>query len=155
MRPLSPEDEPILWQMLYQAIYVPEGQPKPPFEVVYQPELAHYVQNWGRGGDRGYLATAAVTRQPIGAAWLRLLNGENKGYGYVDDDTPELSIAVLPEYRCQGIGTQLLRCLFSSDGEQSSVSLSVSVNNPAVRLYERFGFEIVDRSNDSLTMKRG
>lgn len=81
--------------------------------------------------------------------------GENKGYGYVDDDTPELSIAVLPEYRSQGVGTQLLTHLFTSAYGQSSISLSVSADNSALRLYERFGFEVVSKSNGSLTMKRG
>jgi ribosomal protein S18 acetylase RimI-like enzyme len=158
IRPLAPEDEPFLWEMLYQALYVPEGQSALPREVIYLPELARYVKNWGRKGyplgDRGFLASDAATNQPVGAVWLRLLVGENKGYGYVDDDTSELSIAVFPEYRGQGIGTQLLTHLLASVCGQSSVSLSVSANNPAVRLYERFGFKVVSRSDESLLMKR-
>ncbi|MEJ7638954.1 MAG: GNAT family N-acetyltransferase [Singulisphaera sp.] len=108
IRPLISEDEPFLWEMLYQALHVPEGQSAPPREVVRLPELARYVQGWGREGDCGFLASDAITGRPLGAAWLRLPVGENKGYGYIDNDTPELSIAVLPEYRGQSIGTQLL-----------------------------------------------
>ncbi len=141
--------------MLYQALYVPEGQPVPPREVVRLPELACYVRGWKRSGDCGFLASDAATGQSVGAVWLRFLVGENKGYGYVDDDTPELSIAVLPEYRGQGVGTQLLIHLLASAYGQSSISLSVSVDNPALRLYERFGFEVVSKSDGSLTMKRG
>lgn len=154
IRPLKLEDEPFLWEMLYQALYVPEGYSALPREVVRLPELARYVQNWGREGDYGVLASDAITNQSIGALWLRLLIEENKGYGYVDDHTSELSIAVLPGYRGQGVGTQLLTHLFASEYGQSPISLSVSADNPAVRLYERFGFEIVSRSDDSLTMKR-
>lgn len=141
--------------MLYQALYVPKGQSVLPREVVRLPELARYVRGWKRSDDCGFLASDAATGQPVGAAWLRLLVGENKGYGYVDDDTPELSIAVLPEYRSQGVGTQLLIHLLASACGQSSISLSVSVDNPALRLYERFGFEVVSLSDGSLTMKRG
>jgi ribosomal protein S18 acetylase RimI-like enzyme len=154
IRPLASKDEPFLWEMLYQALYVPEGQPALPHEVIHLPELARYVQGWGQLGDYGFLASDATTGLPIGAVWLRVLKNENKGYGYVDDDTPELSIAVLPEYRGQGIGTELLNCLVASSCEHSSISLSVSEGNPAFRLYERVGFEVVSKSAGSLTMKR-
>jgi len=154
IRPLELEDEPFLWEMLYQAIHVPEGQPPLPREIIQIPELARYVQSWGREGDCGFLSSDTLTSHPIGAVWLRLPIGEHKGYGYVDDNTFELSIAILPEYRGQGIGTQLLTHLLASEWGKSSISLSVSADNPAVRLYERFGFEIISRSDGSLTMKR-
>ncbi len=151
---LKDEDEPFLWEMLYQALYLPEGQNALSREVVYSPELARYVQGWGRDSDCGFVVIDSLTEQAVGAVWLRLLNGEDKGYGYVDDETPESGIAVFPEYRGQGIGTQLLTHLLESSCGRSSISLSVSVNNPAVRFYERFGFEVVSRSGESLLMKR-
>ena len=154
VRPLKLEDEIFLWEMLYQALYLPEGHSALPREIVRTPELARYVQGWGREGDSGFLASDVMTGQSVGAIWLRLLIEENKGYGYVDDNTPELSIAVLPEYRGQGIGTQLLTHLFASEYGKTAISLSVSTDNPAVRLYERFGFEIISKSNESLMMKR-
>lgn len=154
LQPLTPEDEPFLWEMLYQALYVPEGQTAPPRGVVLLPEIARYVEGWGRVGDCGFLARDAVTSQPVGAVWLRLPVGENKSYGYVDDETPELSMAVLPEHRGRGIGTQLLTELIKSDCGHTSISLSVSVGNPARWLYERFGFAVVGQSAASLTMKR-
>ena len=134
IRPLALTDEPFLWEMLYQALYVPKGQSALPREVIYRPELARYVQAWGRKGDCGFLASDAVIDQPVGAVWVRLLVEENKGYGYVDDNTSELSIAVFPEYRGQGIGTQLLTHLFASVCEQSFISLSVSAKNTALTL---------------------
>ena len=154
IRPLVSEDEAFLWEMLYHALYVPEGQTALPREVIHIPEIARYVRGWGREGDCGFLVSDAETSQPVGAVWLRLLVGKNQGYGYVNDDTPELSIAVLPEYRGQGIGTQLLTYLLSSVYGHSSISLSVSEDNPALRLYKRFGFIVVRKSAGSLTMKR-
>lgn len=159
IRPLAAPDEPFLWEMLYQAIYIPEGEQPLSRDVIYLPELARYVRDWGHIGDcpsdRGFCSIDTVSHRPVGAVWLRLLTGEDRGYGYIDDNTPELSIAVLPEYRGLGIGTQLLAELLRSDSERSPISLSVSVDNPARRLYERFGFEIVNKSAGSLTMKRG
>lgn len=140
--------------MLYQALHVPKGQSAPPRGVIHLPELACYVQDWGREGDCGFLASDPAADQPVGAVWLRLMVDENNGYGFVDDKTPELSIAVLLEYLGQGIGTQLLAQLFDSECGVSSVSLSVSVGNPAVRLYERFGFSVISEGAGSLTMRR-
>jgi ribosomal protein S18 acetylase RimI-like enzyme len=151
---LKNTDEPFLWEMLYQALYLPEGQGALSREVVYSPELARYVQGWGRGSDYGLMVIDPLTEQAFGAVWLRLLTGEDKGYGYVDNETPELGIAVFPEYRGQGIGTELLTHLLESPYGQSAISLSVSTNNPAVRLYERFDFEVVSISGESLLMKR-
>ena len=153
IRPITTEDEPFLWEMLYHAIYVPEGQSAPAREVIRSPELARYVVGWGREGDCGFLAAGAADK-PLGAVWLRLMQGENQGYGYVDDNTAELSMAVLPEYRGRGIGSQLLTHLFASTCANPTVSLSVSIGNPARYLYERFGFIVAGHSGPSLTMKR-
>jgi GNAT superfamily N-acetyltransferase len=154
IRPVEDGDEPALWEMLYHAIHVPPGSERPPRDVVRRPELARYVQDWGRDGDMGYLAVEAATGQPAGAAWLRLLSGESKGYGYVDEATPELSIAVLPGFRGRGIGTLLLRRLLGmAAGRYPAVSLSVSAGNPARRLYERLGFEPVAEDGGSVTMR--
>lgn len=154
IRPLTPIDQPFLWEMLYQAIYVPTGQPAPSRDIIQQPELARYVEGWGKPDDRGFLALNARTNQPIGAIWLRLLTIEAPGYGYIDDNSPELAMAVLPGDRGQGVGTQLLACLIDSRPNES-LCLSVTENNPVVRLYGRFGFTIVGHANGSMTMKRG
>jgi ribosomal protein S18 acetylase RimI-like enzyme len=152
LRSLTPADQPFLWEMLYQALYVPADEPPPPRDVIYQPDLARYVQDWGRAGDRGFLASDLATGEAIGAVWLRFLVGENQGYGYIDDQTPELGLAVLSEYRGQGIGTALLNALVAV--VPGSISLSVSADNPALRLYQRFGFAIVSESHGTLILKR-
>lgn len=103
----------------------------------------------------GFVAVDADSGEPIGAAWLRLLTGDERGYGYVDDETPELGMAVMPVYRGRGVGSELLGRLLKSAGEAyRAVSLSVSADNPAVRLYERAEFERVGECGASLTMVR-
>jgi ribosomal protein S18 acetylase RimI-like enzyme len=147
-RRLTPADEPFLWDMLYLAIHVPDGNLPPPREIVHAPDLARYVEGWGRPGDDGFMALDG--EKPTGAVWIRLLTAENKGYGYVDDSTPELSIALLPEYRGLGIGREMItRMLAKALPVYQSVCLSVSRDNPAVRLYSSCGFEIA--SSDPTT----
>ena len=153
IRRISPLDQPTLWEMLYHSLYVPDGSAPFPRDIINRPEIAMYVEEWGRAGDLGFLAIESTTDQPIGAAWLRLLNGEQKGYGYVDDETPELGIAVLPEYRGKGIGMALVaRLLTAAAAVYQRISLSVSFDNPAMRLYERAGFEKVAVRCSSITM---
>lgn len=153
IRPLMKIDEPFLWEMLYQAIYVPEGSAPVSRDVLKQPEICRYVAGWGGDDDMGFLAIDERSRRKIGAAWSRLLTGENKGFGYVDDATPELSIAVLPEDRGGGVGTALLDYLLGrARTYYHAISLSVSPENPAARLYQRLGFETVQIKGDSLTM---
>ncbi len=153
LRRVVPANESLLWDMLYHAIYVSQGNELFPREIVQQPALRRYVESWGRPYDDGFVAVAVPTHKAVGAVWMRLLTGENKGYGYVDDAAPELSIAVLPEYRGQGVGTKLLmRLLAEATKRHRAISLSVAAVNPAVRLYQRPGFEIFAVNDHSLTM---
>ncbi len=150
-RPLTSEDGDVVRRFLYHALYVPAGQPPFPPEIVEQLELRRYFAGWGRPGDSG---VAAKQGGPvIGAAWLRLWTADDHGYGYVDDTAPELSIAVLPDYRGRGIGRQLLdQLLDQAQGRWPAVSLSVDRDSPAGRLYARLGFEVVSESGTACLM---
>src|SRR5215468_145189 len=135
-RRLDRMDEPFLREMLYHAIYVPDGQPPFAKEIINEPELAKYVDQWGRDSDSGYVVIDSTSLQPVGAAWIRLFTEVNKGYGYVNDDTPELSIALLPEYRNRGIGTSLINQLINDARDKyPALSLSVAADSPATHLY--------------------
>ncbi|CAN5565237.1 GNAT family N-acetyltransferase [soil metagenome] len=154
IRPFQAEDQAFLYAMLYQAIFVPEGSQPPPPSVVELPELRKYVQDFGhQSGDLAYIAVDDATQQLVGAVWLRLFTGEHKGYGYVDDMTPELSIALDPNHRGRGIGQKLLTQLLATAQESyAAVSLNVWAQNPAFRLYQRLGFEIVATNGPDVTM---
>jgi GNAT superfamily N-acetyltransferase len=137
--------------MLFLAIHVPDGSPLPPRDIIHSPDLARYVDGWGGLDDMGFLALDGD--RPVGAVWIRLLTRENKGYGYVDDRTPELSIAILPDYRGRGIGRALMSHILKTALPQyGGMCLSVSRDNPAVRLYESCGFVMVDSDPSTLLM---
>jgi ribosomal protein S18 acetylase RimI-like enzyme len=155
IRHATPDDEPLLWEMLYLALFVPPGSPPLPRELVQGPGLARYVRGWGREHDLGAVALHPTRGEPIGAAWLRLWASDDRGYGYCDAETPELSMAVLPAYRGQGVGSRLLEYLLrAAEEHHPAVSLSVSPDNPALRLYCRFGFVVVGAAGQSVIMKR-
>ena len=153
IRPLLFSDQTFLEDMLYQSLYVPEGHEPFPRDIIHLPELAKYVEHWGQVGDIAFIAVDSKKNLPVGAIWLRLLKGSQKGYGYVNDETPEVGIAVLPEYRGQGIGTHLFVQLFEvASVLYDAISLSVSKGNPARKLYEHLGFEVFAEDETSITM---
>jgi GNAT superfamily N-acetyltransferase len=155
IRPATPADEPLLWEMLYLTLFVSPGSPPLPPEVVQSPELARYDRHWGREHDLGAVALHPEQGEPVGAAWLRLWAPDDRGYGYCDAETPELSMAVVPAHRGRGVGSRLLESLLrAAEEKHRAVSLSVSADNPALRLYLRFGFVVVGECGRSLTMKR-
>ena len=139
-RALTQADGPVIWQMLMHAAHELSLE-----AVKSQPILARYAVDWGRPGDDGFVALA--NGQPAGAVWLRLWLAADKGFGFIDNATPELAIAVLPECQGAGLGTQLLTlALQQAQSVYPAISLSVRANNPANRLYERVGFVKVDGS---------
>ena len=139
-RQLNEADEPIVWQMLMHASHEPTLE-----SVKSQPALARYAAGWGRIGDAGW--AGFVSGVPVGAAWWRLWSAAEKGFGYIDDATPELAMSVLPQYRGEGLGTLLLaQVLAAAKGLYPALSLNVRADNPVVRLYQRVGFVKVEGS---------
>jgi ribosomal protein S18 acetylase RimI-like enzyme len=154
LRDADARDEAVLWEMLYLALFVPPGGEPLDRAVIDQPELARYVRGWGRPGDDGTIAITSDD-ETAGAAWIRLWPDDDRGYGFIDPSTPELSVAVRPQHRGRGVGTRLLRELLArADGLYDAVSLSVSIENPAVHLYERCGFVRAALDGPSITMRR-
>ena len=67
-----------------------------------------------------------------------------------------IDIALLPDYRNQGIGTSVLRSVLAqADRIGRVVRLHVEKQNRAVRLYERLGFAISGDAGMYLAMSRG
>ncbi len=145
IRPLMPQEASFLREMIYEAMYIPAEEEHPPREIVDQPPIRKYIADWGRYGDAAWVATANDAL--VGAAWYRLFSEDDPGYGFLNAQTPEISIALRPGFRDQGVGSKLLKTLLRHAAGEGfeAVSLSVDVRNPATRLYTRLGFEEIER----------
>ena len=149
-------DLPFLREMLYEGVFWRASADKPSFEEgLALPEVKKQLADWGRrAGDTAVVAT--IESVPVGAAWYRFWTDDRPCSGYIGKHTPVLAIAVHRNYRNQGIGTRMLGWLIDRAAEHSiqAVSLSVSKDNRAKKLYRRLGFEeYVDRG-DAFTMVR-
>ena len=98
------QDVRFLRDMLHHAYYWRERNPGDG-----PGPAARYVKGWGRPGDT--VLIAIDDGFPVGAAWYRLFRRDAPGYGFVDEETPELAIAVVPSRRGRGIGEALLEAL--------------------------------------------
>lgn len=152
-REATAEDRDFLRDMFYEAVFVPEGEEKPPFDVIDEPVLQKYTYNWMLPTDMGLVVE--LDGEPVGMFWARLFSVEAPGYGYVDDHTPEVSMAIKPEWQGQGIGKVLMVQALNALREQghAKVSLSVSkANKRAVGLYRSMGFTIVSENQEDYVM---
>ena len=145
IRPAGAQDLPFLRDMLRHAYYARWGSEA-------DVPLERYVAGWGRRGDDAVVAIDEF--QPVGAAWFRLFEADEPGYGFVDENTPELTIAIVPSRRGKGLGEQLLTSLLDRAREEgfARISLSVEADNPAIRLYEQHGFAKVGDRAGALVM---
>lgn len=136
------QDEDFLWVMLYYAANMEQDGATSQYAAKEHSYLQKYVANWGAPSDLGVIGYFGST--PIGAVWSRLLIGDQQTSGYVDHQTPELAIAVLPEHVGKGVGTALLLgYLERAQALFPAVALNVRSTNPALRLYQRLGFTVI------------
>ncbi len=152
MRDAGVDDAAFLVEMLAVAAdWRPDRPVRAAADVLADQKLAAYVVGWPQAGEHGVVAEA---EEPLGAAWVRAMRGPLRGYGYIDDETPELSIGVRESARGSGIGTALLEAVIDQAVQAGTraLSLSVETDNPAMRLYQRIGFVVVQVSEDAATM---
>lgn len=135
------------------AIFVPEGSPEIAKSILKSPELKKYYKDFGkREGDLALVAEKESTT--VGIVWGRLFTKKEPGYGFISEEIPEISLAVLPAYRNYGIGTRLLKEIAKHYRIEKfkAISLSVDKRSPAQKLYTREGYEFHSEEGTSETM---
>ncbi len=152
IRELRSEEVQVLEEFLYEAIFQKEGEPLLPKDIIEKPELNAYTADFGGSDDHCFLAEA--DGQIVGAVWVRILAGEPRGYGNIDDKTPEFAISMVKPYRNQGIGTALMNTMIRHLKERGyqQASLSVDRGNYAYRMYRELGFRTIEEQGNDYLM---
>jgi GNAT superfamily N-acetyltransferase len=143
LRPADQQDLRFLRDMLRHAYH---------WRIAEDPDLPvfRYVQNWGRRGDAGVIASAGPNA--YGAAWYRLFPASAPGFGFVDEQTPEVTIAVVPSQRGGGTGGELLEALLEQARADGFAQISLSAEPGQTGFYEKHGFHELRRDERTVTM---
>jgi ribosomal protein S18 acetylase RimI-like enzyme len=138
-RALVAADQSRLWHWLHVALWDPPPAGPRPLSVLDDPGVRIYAEGWGRAGDIGVVAV--VHDADAGACWMRRLP-HGVGLAFVDEDTPQLGIALEPAFQHRGHGGPLMREALRQAWQAgcTQVSLTVHPDNPARALYRRCGF---------------
>jgi GNAT superfamily N-acetyltransferase len=132
--------EHIRWA-LYTAVSWDPKRQLPPLGVALEHSQAlRYHRDWGRPGD--IAVVAELDGEIAGVAYCRLFTDADHGHDYVDDETPEVAVAVREGRRGRGLGARLMNELAQAAlaAGFSRLSLSVDADNPARSLDERLGY---------------
>jgi ribosomal protein S18 acetylase RimI-like enzyme len=106
----------------------------------FQFQTTHYRQHYGDASFQIILRDNA----PIGRIYVH----------YGASEIRLMDIALLPEFRRSGIGGAIIENLLQEAAQLGkSVSLHVERFNPALRLYERLGFRVVEDLGINLFME--
>lgn len=136
IRPAGQDDYDLLWDFLAMAAFEPNAAAARAIPVV-----AEHLVGWRRPTDFGFVAE--IDGRAIGAAWARQLGVAGNPF-YLNDRTPEISLAVRPGARGGGVGTALMWALIDAARSRNlGLCLNVRETNPARRLYQRLGFRLV------------
>lgn len=140
-RRVEADESELVFSFLTIAARMAESN-EPIQKALVHKELTKYWRGWGRDGDRGVVAIRAPGELPVACAWVRRFSSDDPDF--VADGVLELALGTLVEARGNGYGSEVLaRLIEECRPEVSGISLSVRADNPAVRLYRRFGFETI------------
>lgn len=151
IRKIEPSEIHLLRDFLYEAIFQRDETNLLPRDIINKPELSVYIDNFE---SNDFCLVADIDGKVVGAVWTRILSGKIKGFGNIDDQTPEFAISLYREYRNRGIGTVLMRSMLRLLKEQGymQTSLAVQKDNYAVRMYQNVGFKIIEESKEEYLM---
>ena len=152
--PLLSQHQDLLWNFLHIALWDPPPAGLRPLETLQLPPIRIYAENWGRASDLGVIAHIEREENPIGACWMRLLP-DGMGLAYIDEQTPQLGIALLPAYQHMGFGKVMMLAALDAARQRGvkQVSLTVHPQNPAAGMYSSCGFVQTGIRNSYLLMQ--
>lgn len=116
-------------------------------ESVLSIEFAAFSHPWTRGIFLDCIKSGYE-------CWLMFLGDQQVGHGVLSaagDECHLLNLTVKPQSQSNGLGGKLLDHLMRQGGERGAETVFLEVresNHPAIRLYERSGFNEIGRRRD-------
>jgi ribosomal protein S18 acetylase RimI-like enzyme len=149
LRPVAPGDEALLLRIYAStraeelaAVPWSDADKAAFLRMQFDAQHAHYQSHYTDGGTFDVV----------------LVGDEPAGRLYVHRGPREIrivDIALLPAFRGQGVGSQLLAALLAeADASGRAASIHVERHNPALRLYARLGFVPAGETGVYVLMRR-
>ncbi len=134
LRPIQPEDEALLFE-IYAGTRTEEmallDWSDAEKEAFLRMQFAAQSQHYRKAFPDARFDIILSSERPIGRLYV------HRG----PDELHIVDIALLPEHRNRGVGSSLLNGLLAEARDAGKpVRIHVERNNPALHLYERFGF---------------
>ena len=150
IRKMSEEEYPLLRDFLYEAIFQRDENNLLPRNVVDNPELRVYIENFG-AQPQDFALCAEADGQVVGAVWVR----DIPAYGHIADGVPEFAISVLKSHRGMGIGSRMMMEMIQHLRAAGCprASLAVQKDNYALRMYQKCGFQIIGENAEEYIME--
>ena len=152
IREMQKSEYPLLQTFLYEAIFQKDENKPLPKDIIKKPELQVYIQGFGKNADLCLVAEHNL--KIIGCVWTRIISGKIKGFGNIDEKTPEFAISIMKDFRGYGIETKLMKSMLKLLKEKGyeKASLSVQKENYAVKMYKNVGFKIIKEKDEEFVM---
>ena len=149
IREMKSHEYMLLDVFLYEAIFQRDETNLAPKSIVNKPELQVYINKFGEKKD-DYCLCAEASGKVVGAVWVRNI----KGYGSIDEITPEFAISLYRDFRGYGIGTEMMKSMLAylKQVGYSKTSLAVQKDNYALKMYLSVGFQIIDENEEEYIM---
>ena len=149
LRTLAEYEYDILPIFLYNAIPQDDKEDLLDISVIREERFNKYIDKFGKEDD--YALVWEKDGQIAGLAWTRLFDESNKGFGYVSDDTLELTVSILPGYNVQKISAELIEVISNElrIRDYKRVSVSVSENDELLDVYKKYDFIEKEKQEDN------
>lgn len=91
---------------------------------------------------------ALINGEVAGAVWARKISTQTKPQGFYEENTPVLSIGVLPKFKNQGIGSAMMeQFLAEMSVLYKAASIAIMPNSHAESFLKKFDFQRVEGNN--------
>jgi ribosomal protein S18 acetylase RimI-like enzyme len=147
LRPITPADRELLYR-IYAGTRAEElavtgwddSQKAAFLQMQFDAQHRYYMENY----RDARFQVIEWDRAPVGRLYLVRWS----------DEIRIIDIALMPEYRGRGLGTQLVRNI-QADARQAGLPVTIHVErfNPALSLYARLGFHVVEDKGVYLLLK--
>jgi ribosomal protein S18 acetylase RimI-like enzyme len=133
---LRSSEQKIVTDMLHYAYRLDENSQT----LQELPALSIYNDFYGlTAKDLGLYAL--LNHKIAGAIWTRRLNAEHNSTAFVNENTPVMSVAVLPEFRGKGVGSFMMEQFLQEAATlYDALSVNVLKDSKAIEFYKKFGF---------------